>query len=464
MLHRPTTGVISQFGDGRAHLNGVAKPHLSPVDRFFTKQHRSDVGNPVETKLNAIAIEDVDPGIGTVGQVDGVAHVLVWVDFVPADFEGFGVHESSLEHPHCRFEKQTHHSTPTGGNGWINEPRHIHLDRPSMTAMTTDTSAEHTAAELNPIPAAEPDPLDSVLPKPISFEARYGDGIGRSLVLGGGGVYFVAWQVAYLNELIRRGVQLEEAERIVGTSAGSLVSSILASRGLKRFGKQVDWIAKVPALVNLLAPASHFHESQVRALEMFRDADNSDPATIKAIGHAALSANTPTAAEMRRSTGFAIAARGWPSPALHITAVDAYTGERLVVTQEAQTSAIRAAAASSAVPGIFSPQRLHDRWCMDGGVSGSGTHCDLVAGSKKAFVISLGAVVESDFGTMTLSPSSFKDEMDELAKAGTVAIARGPKKVDLSRLMDPDAVPEAIALGVEQAGEDVEELTAFWNS
>lgn len=307
------------------------------------------------------------------------------------------------------------------------------------------------------------DPISKMLARPISFEAKYGAGKSHALVLGGGGLYFVAWQVAYLNGLMTRGVALEKAEIIVGTSAGSLVASILASRGLKRFGKEVDWFAKVPALVHLMAPASHFHPSQLRALNMFRQADNSRPETIKAIGHAALSAMTPSPSEMRRTAGFAIASRGWPDKSLHITCVDTFTGERLVITEEAQVSAIRASAASSAVPGIFSPQPVHDRRCMDGGVSGSGTHCDLVAGAKKALVVALGSGLTQDVATMTIRPDSLNDELAALNAAGTETMDRGPKEVDLTRLMDPQAVPEAIAMGEDQAARDAVTMAEFWN-
>ena len=333
----------------------------------------------------------------------------------------------------------------------------------AIRSSAMDTPAPE-ATDPDALVAVELDPANEALARPISFDARYGEGAGRTLVLGGGGVYFVAWQVAYLNGLIKRGVELEQAEIIVGTSAGSVVASILSNRGLARFAKQVNWIAKVPALVGLLAPASNFYPSQIRAIEMFRSADNNRPETIQAIGHAALAAHTPTAAEMRRSTGFAIAARGWSSPALQITTVDTYTGERLVVTQNSGVSSVRAAAASSAVPGIFSPQPIHDRWCMDGGVSGSGTHCDLVAGSGRALVISLGAALKQVVAAMTIQPGNLTNELTELHRTGTKAFARGPSKVDMARLMDPSAVPEAIALGDEQAANDAVEMAAFWNS
>lgn len=109
-------------------------------------------------------------------------------------------------------------------------------------------------------------PESDGLAKPISFEAGYGAGKGRGLVLGGGGVYFVAWQVAYLEGLSKRGVDFSAADVLVGTSAGSVIASILGSGGLKRFGKQVDLLSRVPSLVGMLAPASNFAPSQLRAV------------------------------------------------------------------------------------------------------------------------------------------------------------------------------------------------------
>lgn len=332
----------------------------------------------------------------------------------------------------------------------------------SIQSMETDNSTTAAGANTPDEEQVLPDPASVALAKPISFEAKYGAGKKRTLVLGGGGVYFVAWQVSYLNGLMKAGVRLDSAEIVVGTSAGSVVASILANGGLKRFGRQFDWISRVPALVGMLAPAANFHPSQMRAIDMFRGADNARPETIREIGHAALAAHAPTAAEMRRSTGFAIASRGWPSPALNITTVDCFTGERLVVTQSAGVAVIRAAAASSAVPGVFSPQPILDRYCMDGGVSGTGTHCDLVAGSERAIVISLGASLKQDAATMTIQPGNLQYEAEQLRLAGTESLTRGPSRVDMDKLMDPKEVPDAMALGEQQAAEDAVDIGAFW--
>ena len=100
------------------------------------------------------------------------------------------------------------------------------------------------------------------------------------------------------------------------------------------------------------------------------------------IGHAALAAVHTQArghATQHRPGG---GTGSWTSPALQITCVDAYTGERCVVTRDSLTTIPRAVAASSAVPGVFAPQPIGDRRCMDGGVSGTGTHLDLLGGAN----------------------------------------------------------------------------------
>lgn len=309
-----------------------------------------------------------------------------------------------------------------------------------------------------------PDEASLKFAKPIDFDAGYGDGTNRTLVLGGGGIFFVAWQVAYLNGLKHAGVDLDSSEIVVGTSAGSIVASIVTAGHLERFSKKVSVLSKLPALTNALAPANEYTPSQLRALELFHAAQDNKPETIREIGHAALAASTPSASETRRTLGLTMGIRGWTSDALRITAADCFTGERLVATQDLEMSAVRAASASSSVPGIFAPQPLLDRFCMDGGVSGSGTHCDLIAGAQRTLVISLGATLKTDIALMTVQPDNLEVELSGLEKAGTKTELRGPSELDITRLMDPTAIPEALALGAAQAEADGPTLARFWNN
>jgi NTE family protein len=297
---------------------------------------------------------------------------------------------------------------------------------------------------------------------PMSFDAQFGAGLDRTLVLGGGGVWFVAWQTGYLRTLMKLGLDLGGAQRVVGTSAGSVMASVVTGRRLSTFHTAISGLARAPQIVAALAPASSLTPSQDRALEMFRTATNAHPETIREIGYAALAANTPSATALTRNITVLLAMRRWPSTTLQITCVDTYTGERCVVGSDDDVPLARAVAASSAVPGIFPPQPVGDRRCMDGGVSGSGTHIDLVAGANRAIVISLtdGTSTEDTWGTV--EPGGMARQFEALAASGTqmaLCVPEGPIPEDL---MNPRDVPDALARGTAQAIRDHPELARMW--
>jgi NTE family protein len=302
--------------------------------------------------------------------------------------------------------------------------------------------------------------LDDGLARPISFDARAGVGLDRALVLGGGGVVFVAWLTAYLGELTRRGIDIAAADRIVGTSAGSVLATVVAARRLDRFAKLIRLLEERPALIGRLAPAGNLKASQQRAEQLFQTATDGSPDTVRAIGAAALAAHTPPRGTLPTSVVLMTQTWRWPSPKLAVSAVDAYTGERLVLDATSGVSLRRAVAASASVPGLFAPQPVGDRRAMDGGVSGSGTHCDVVAGARRVLVFPI--VQDVAEGRLTMAPGAIPAELDALRASGTEVVVRHshlPADVDL---MDPAGVPAAVALGAQQAVADAPDLACFW--
>jgi NTE family protein len=297
---------------------------------------------------------------------------------------------------------------------------------------------------------------------PRSMDARYGRGIERGLVLGGGGIWFVAWQTGYLRRLEELGLQLGLADRLVGTSAGSIVASILAGEKLAGFGRTVDLLTRAPGLLARMAASGPLDPSCERALDSFRDARDCEPQTLREIGFAALAARTPTAEVTARNFSVILRMRRWPSSRLHITCVDAFTGERIVVTRSAAVPLARAAAASSAVPGIFAPQPIQDRKCMDGGVAGTGVHLDLVAGARRALVISLVDGSEPDLAWGTMTPETIRQEFADLQASGTEALRIVPRTQVPEDVMDPRLAVSAVQEGVAQADDDVALLRDFW--
>ena len=298
------------------------------------------------------------------------------------------------------------------------------------------------------------------LAMPRTFDARYGNGLDRAISFGGGGVFFVAWQLAYLKAIVEARVNLGGARRVVGTSAGSITAVAFTSKRVSRLHDELSLIAKVPALVSALAPSGGLHPSQERALELFRTATHASPELIKQIGFASLAATTPSDATMRRNVGLVVRARRWPSHKLFITAVDCYTGERIVIRQEHGIPPADAMAASSAVPGLFPPQRIGDRRCMDGGVSGTGVHLDLVAGARRVLVLKLN--VETDKSGMTGTPADVEAENRALIESGTSVLVRSPDTVDLELLMSPQSVAAGLQMGRDQGKADADMVSAFW--
>ena len=306
-----------------------------------------------------------------------------------------------------------------------------------------------------------PGPADDGLAWPRDFEARSAAGLDRAVVLGGGGLFLLAWHVAYLYEMNEAGIDLAAAPRLIGTSAGSVMATGLAGGKLSRLHRFVSTLEKQPAIIDKLAPAGDPTPSQARARELFWFMPDAEPETIRAVGHAALAARTPSADTTARTMALLLGMRRWPSDALHVTCMDTFTGERCVITKASGVSPSRAVAASSCVPGIFTPQPIRDRKCMDGGVSWSGIHADLAAGADHAVVLTLPNL---DIARITDGSSGAEDteaELKELEATGTRVFHRTPESVDPLKLMDPASVASAFAMGKRQARDDVDELRDF---
>ena len=144
------------------------------------------------------------------------------------------------------------------------------------------------------------DTADDGLALPIDYQARYGDGHRRTAVLGGGGIFFVAWQLSHLRTLQRQGIDLASATRIVGTSAGRWWPR--CSQAAAGAGREGDRAAgKGPQRVGRHGSRGRAKPSQDRALDLFRDGTDAEPETIRAIGYAALAAEALPAAKLRRN-------------------------------------------------------------------------------------------------------------------------------------------------------------------
>ncbi|MEU4428985.1 patatin-like phospholipase family protein, partial [Actinoplanes sp. NPDC024001] len=203
---------------------------------------------------------------------------------------------------------------------------------------------------------------------------------GTALVLGGGGVTGVAWEIGLLHGLAERGVELTGAGLFVGTSAGSSVAAqVLSGVPLEDlYAAQLAGAgAEVAARIG------------VKGLLGFAIAGlwPGDPARGRAwLGRRALRARTMPEAERRAVIARRIGDAGWPATRLLITAVEAETGEVRVFDASSGVSLLDAVAASCAVPLTWPPVTIGGRRYIDGGVR-SVANADLAVGCDRVVVL-----------------------------------------------------------------------------
>ena len=274
-----------------------------------------------------------------------------------------------------------------------------------------------------------------------------------ALVLGGGGVTGIAWELGVLKGLRDAGVDLAcAADLVVGTSAGSVVGAQLTT------GLDLDELVdrqRSPAAAATERASGAEPERLVAAFSAIMLAAR-DPRDLRIrIGTMALGAETISEAERLEVIKARLPVREWPARRLLITGVDALTGVPVAWDREAGVPLVLAVAASCAVPGVWPPVTIAGRRYMDGGIA-SPTNAHLAAGSDAVVVL---APIVVGFG------GSLDEELKGLGPDARVAVvspdaaaqeAIGPD------VLDPSRRPAAAEAGLAQGAATADEIRAVW--
>lgn len=277
---------------------------------------------------------------------------------------------------------------------------------------------------------------------------------GRALVLGGGGITGIAWELGMLAELRARGVDLTTAELVVGTSAGSVVGAQVAT--------EVDVEQRYQAQ---LEPPSSEIPARLGPTTMVRFAvatlATRDPQRARArIGQVALATRTVPAADRVAVIADRLPVHAWPDRALKITAVDADSGALVVLDRDSGVPLVEAVAASCAVPGVWPPVVTGGRRLVDGGVR-SAANIDLAAGA--ATVVVLAPMVRGMGPIEAAAP-----QVAALRAAGAVVELVSPDEAARAAMgrnaLDPAFRAAAAVAGRRQAPAVADRLAAVWRS
>lgn len=277
--------------------------------------------------------------------------------------------------------------------------------------------------------------------------------MGRALVLGGGGITGIAWELGMLSGLREQGVDLTGADLIVGTSAGAVVGAQLAT-GVDPGERYTAQLAPPDGEVAAALGAAAMLRLGLAAL-----AGSRDPQRVRArIGRFALRASTVPEQERIAVIGRRLPVQEWPERALRITAVDAHTGESVVLDRRSGVPLVEAVAASCAVPGIWPPVTTGGRRLIDGGVR-SPANADLAAGCDRVVVLApivraLGPMVRIEEQVAALRAQGAQVAVVSPDAAAVAAIGRN--------VLDPARRAAAARAGRAQAGAAAAGIAAVW--
>jgi NTE family protein len=279
------------------------------------------------------------------------------------------------------------------------------------------------------------------------------------LILGGGGVVGVAWELGVLAAFTTHaGWNPASATVIAGTSAGSMAGAITAlGRDLPAIAARRTAGVTLPDAPTALGPSRNLGSGAATSvvsqelLDLMRPGSGSVAERARAVGRLAMTAKPSLDSAAYRAYIASSLAGEWPDGDLRCTTVDCETGETVLLDRHYGLDLIDAVAASCAIPTYFPPVEHNGRHFTDG--------------PRQPYVAALAAELELDaiiFVGLRLAVVDGADEHAELdgLVAGGRPVARvtnGPTFAAIgSELMDPGAVKVAtlIGLGDGQNGAD----------
>jgi NTE family protein len=276
-----------------------------------------------------------------------------------------------------------------------------------------------------------------------------------ALVLGGGGITGIAWEIGVLAGLAEAGTDLSGADLVVGTSAGSVVGAQVAS------GEQLEAMYE-----RQLAPASGEKMARLNRATLAQfgwamlRSRGRDVEFRRRIGALALAAEraglTPPEQERLDVIGARLGGKQWPERDLVVTAVDAQTGEFRTFDRDSGVPLLHAVAASCAVPGVYPPVTIDGRRYVDGGMRSS-ANADLAQDYDRLVVL---APITRGFGPMASVDAQVTGMVSRVAvvspdAAGRAAIGRN--------VLDPAARAPSAKAGCAQAASVAERIAEVWN-
>jgi NTE family protein len=271
-----------------------------------------------------------------------------------------------------------------------------------------------------------------------------------ALVLGGGGITGIAWELGILKGLADRGIDLTGADRVIGTSAGSVVGAQIAS------GHSLDEL-----YAEQLRPADREIGARMTRSMLVRLAL---PFVVPAhpqrkrswIGSMALRAHPPGGDRRIEIIRNRIGVDTWPERDLQVTAVEAETGRFVTFTRDSGVDLVHAVAASCAVPLVWPAVTIDGEHYVDGGMR-STANADLAHGCDRVVVL---APLPQAFSRAT----TIHAQLDRVAPSARAVVAPDEQALAAigKNVLNPSKRADAARAGLQQAAQVADKVRRAW--
>lgn len=287
------------------------------------------------------------------------------------------------------------------------------------------------------------------------------------MVLGGGGAAGNAWLIGVVAGLLEAGLDVTDADLVIGTSAGSTAAVQITSASPTKL--LADVLSAAPPA--RIGPVGSGGRSPIgpAADHMRRTGDiiaaAQDAADMRRrMGAAGLeleaASDGSAQAQWRATVAARLPSQRWPQRTLLITAVDAHTGEPVVFDRHSEVDLVDAVAASCSSGPAYA---IGDNRFIDGGYRRSSENADLAAGYERVLVL-------SPLGGRTRHPLDWgmhlAVQVEELRAGGSMVETILPDSDSRDafgdNLMDLSARLPVARAGYRQGRALAEQLTEFW--
>ena len=272
-----------------------------------------------------------------------------------------------------------------------------------------------------------------------------------ALVLGGGGITGVAWELGILKGLADAGVDLSGADLVIGTSAGSVVGAQLTS------GRPIEDL-----YATQLEPPDHEIGAKLSRFTLLRMVPpmllpGSGRKKRARIGAMSMKAHPPGGAKRIDVIRSRIGVDAWPDRELKVTAINAETGEFVVFDKGSGVDLVHAVAASCAVPLVWPAVTIGGKHYIDGGMR-SVANVDLAKGADRVVVI---APLSQSFSKAT----SIGAQLERTGAGATAVVTPDAQALaDIGKnVLDPAKRADAARSGLRQAAEVVDTVRGAWS-